>query len=345
MTKQDGIPTNHTSLYVPEGYATDDEPDDKHDWINHSGILLNNSRVAWRYGLTAGGDSRLPKTMVAGPWVGEFGYEIMAWQGFVRMLSRNFQETVVICQPGHEYMYQDFATRIVKWDMPAGNTALWQRRTQSDEAGGDSCAREAKRIMSGAGEYTHMNPYWVSTAKDMPHERWRGCSCYAQEFVKFGNRPPGRRETPKYMVIHARDTNKSHTGHVNWSRENWTELVKRFEGWDISCIGSMDGSMLIEGCDDLRGSTLENLATYLSQVDLVVGPSSGPMHFASLCCTPHLVWSAYNISRDLYTRSWNPFFTPVTVVEPEDGSKAWQTRESWSPGVDMIETEIRKMLA
>lgn len=316
----------------------------------HKGVELNNNRVAWREGQTAGGASRLPSCLVAGPWVGEFGYEIMAWQGFIRMLSRNYDETVVICEPGHEYMYQDFATKVVAKEMPAGPTALWQRRCPSDEAGALECSNMAKMVMSGLGEYTYMNPYWVATAADMPHARWRGCACYAQEFVKFGDpRPVLDRwpygQNPRYMAIHARDTDKSTTGHVNWSRENWDALVKRFGGWDISSIGSKNGAMHIEGTDDLRGAKLENLAVFLSRSDVLVGPSSGPMHFGSLCCVPHVVWSAYDISKDVYRSSWNPFGTPYVLIEPKDGGREWQFRRPWSPSVDEIETEIRKMVA
>ena len=30
------------------------------------------------------------KTLIAGPWVGEFGWELAAWQGYIRALSKNF---------------------------------------------------------------------------------------------------------------------------------------------------------------------------------------------------------------------------------------------------------------
>jgi len=38
------------------------------------------------------------KKLIAGPWVGEFGWELFAWQAYVRALSRNFDHTTIISQ-------------------------------------------------------------------------------------------------------------------------------------------------------------------------------------------------------------------------------------------------------
>jgi hypothetical protein len=51
------------------------------------------------------------------------------------------------------------------------------------------------------------------------------------------------------------------------------------------------------------------------------GHSSGPLHLASLCGTPHLVWTnrkTYGMgktSREKYESWWNPLRTPVTVLD------------------------------
>ena len=32
------------------------------------------------------------KRLIAGPWVGEFGWELFAWQGYIRALSRHLKK-------------------------------------------------------------------------------------------------------------------------------------------------------------------------------------------------------------------------------------------------------------
>jgi len=70
---------------------------------------------------------------------------------------------------------------------------------------------------------------------------------------------------------------------------------------------------------------------------LVVGPSSGPMHLASLCGTPHLVWtdqirySAIQVNnRKRYETLWNPFCTPCWVLDTQ----------GWAPLPSFVLEEI-----
>src|ERR1043166_8373965 len=44
--------------------------------------------------------------LLAGPFAGEFGYELMQWQGFVRARRRHYAETHVITYPGREHLYE-----------------------------------------------------------------------------------------------------------------------------------------------------------------------------------------------------------------------------------------------
>ena len=44
--------------------------------------------------------------LIAGPWVGEFGWELFAWQGYIRALSRNFEQTTIIARPGAKPIYE-----------------------------------------------------------------------------------------------------------------------------------------------------------------------------------------------------------------------------------------------
>ena len=60
------------------------------------------------------------RTLIAGPWVGEFGWELFAWQAYVRALSRHFEETIIICRANSTALYRDFATRTIVYNPPPG---------------------------------------------------------------------------------------------------------------------------------------------------------------------------------------------------------------------------------
>ena len=60
--------------------------------------------------------------LIVGPWVGEFGWELYAWQGYIRALSRNFEHTTIISRPGSEALYSDFCDKFVPWSPTGGLT-------------------------------------------------------------------------------------------------------------------------------------------------------------------------------------------------------------------------------
>ena len=59
--------------------------------------------------------------LIAGPWVGEFGWELFAWHAYVRGLSLNYDRTIVISRPLTEDLYSDFADEFVPYDPPGTN--------------------------------------------------------------------------------------------------------------------------------------------------------------------------------------------------------------------------------
>ena len=78
----------------------------------------------------------------------------------------------------------------------------------------------------------------------------------------------------------------------------------------IACIGTKGESGWIEGTADLRGLSLEVLFDIMRSADFAFGPSSGPMHLASLCGLPHVVWSIPD-NKKRYEVNWNPLSTKV----------------------------------
>ena len=144
------------------------------------------------------------------------------------------------------------------------------------------------------------------------------------------------KEELKYdFVIHARNSIKTLRRKDyridnlrNWEEEKWQQLVDKFKGYKIACIGSELNSFHLNGTEDLRGTKLSTVADLLKSSKLIVGPSSGPMHFASLCLCPQAVWDNVN-SRGRYVTSWNPFKTKVYYYNNEE----IKDDPYWHPGV------------
>jgi ADP-heptose:LPS heptosyltransferase len=84
----------------------------------------------------------------------------------------------------------------------------------------------------------------------------------------------------------------------------------------IAFIGTKEESYCPDRAADLRGVGLSRLADVMASSSLVMGGSSGPIHFASLCGTPHLTWGGYRLRTFFrYAWDWNPFQVPCHIFE------------------------------
>ena len=59
-------------------------------------------------------------TLIAGPWIGEFGWELFAWHAYIRRLSRHFSKTIIICRDNSRDLYRDFADEFVSCNERTG---------------------------------------------------------------------------------------------------------------------------------------------------------------------------------------------------------------------------------
>lgn len=87
------------------------------------------------------------------------------------------------------------------------------------------------------------------------------------------------------------------------------------KGFSVACFGEKDNHCPTGACD-LRGTSLEKQCSAIAGARCVIGPSSGPIHLASLCGCPHVTWiaSSHHTLEQRYTKLWNPFDTPVKFV-------------------------------
>ena len=253
------------------------------------------------------------KRLIAGPWIGEFGWELFAWQGYVRSLSENFNETTIACRPSSRPLYEDFATDFIDIHPPEG-------LADSFFIHGVDPGLYARKVFMN-----HSHLLSKGTSVFTPRRIGFPPHTHFSEEIKFKNfsiKPKyinfGSESEKKYdYILHIR--NRELRKEDNWSLNNWKKLFKMLtkNKEKIACIGTSKESGLIDGADDLRDKSLKEVFDALRNCKTVFGPSSGPMHLASLCGAPHVVWSidANNIR---YNTNWNPLNTSVLFLSEHD---------------------------
>jgi hypothetical protein len=266
--------------------------------------------------------------IVAGPWVGEFGWELMSWQGWLRRQAQ-YSNVVVISRPGHYPLYRDFVPvmQFVEYDPKCYGNMYRQGPVWPDH---DPLKLVEMHDAMVADVAQHYGGDVVRPSRFVPINQ--------QLFVKYGSKNP---TLAADVVIHAR--NRSDTPKMtarNWPYEKWVTLVEqlRYAGLSVAAIGNRVHDIQVDF--DYRGVHLDKLFDIIASSRLVIGPSSGPMHLASLCGTPHLVWcenSRRSYVKDNFTRyttAWNPFQTRVEVL----------TRNGFDPPVDVVLDKTLQML-
>lgn len=252
------------------------------------------------------------RNIIAGPWAGEMGWELMRWQGIFRKIKQDHPDTKIVmaARPGHEALYRDYIEEYIPYEAEGGETDGWRLN------GGVPLLPPS--ILKDYPRYTYLNP--LACMRNLP-----------MEFIKYG--VADRDQYSFDIVIHGRNTDKAGTGYRNWPLDKWADLCSLFGGReDIAFIGSED-SVYVPGYYDYRGRSLDEVCDIIASAKIVIGPSSGPMHLASLCGTPHCIWSdkkfwgsCNGTNRQRYEENWNPLGTKAIVIDEYD----------WQPTVQVV---------
>ena len=258
------------------------------------------------------------KTLIAGPWVGEFGWELFAWQGYIRSLARNFDKTVIISRTLSKELYSDFCDEFYSFDKITGLADSFFMHDMDLSTAFKSVIQENNIPLK-------------NTTVCFPRRIGFPPETHYEEQINFGDisvKPKyitfGKKNDIKYdYVFHIR--NRQLRKEDNWSIENWKKLAKSLNSDRIVCVGTKRESGWLEGTIDARDKNLKEVFDILRNTKCAFGPSSGPMHLASLCGCPHIVWSKKE-NRTRYKVNWNPLQTPVLFLD----------EYSWHPSAEYI---------
>lgn len=247
--------------------------------------------------------------LFAGPFLGEFGWELFCWQGHIRHMSRSFDFTTVCCRYGHAGIYKDFADEVIEYNPP-------QYLPDCHKNFGESGTPPKPK-----GYQKYIDPNNQSSPLCGTAKRFSSSNA-PQEFFKYGNINSDKQ---KYdILIHSRARQFTGAGFSTKNRnlaiEKWSTIVKHLKSkkYSIASIGTKKDSHFISGTEDLRGISIEDLCDYCVKSKCMLGPSSGPLHLAALCGTPIIVWSGAASNKFRYEKDWNPFNNKVQYLNGWD---------------------------
>jgi ADP-heptose:LPS heptosyltransferase len=226
-----------------------------------------------------------------GPWIGEFGWELMTWQAWCREDAKQYKKVYACSYPDMKYLYEDFAIFIPH--------------------------QHPKRHLDWRNVEDVIYEKPEGAVQIIPHKEYRAGQ---QDFKCFGDTPLDIRAFD--YLIHARGINK---GGKNYPREKWEELVKILNSKSIASIGT-DPDLWVDGTVDMRNKSLPQLTACMKRARAVIGQSSGVMHLAALTNVPIVVWGpggqqfGGDSLADRYYTTWNPLGNEVRFIE----NNQWQ---------------------
>jgi len=257
------------------------------------------------------------------PWVGEFGWELCWWNPMARYYAKQYDHTTVAAPASSRYLYE-FADTFIP--LQTKGITFWRGELKGDPPviSADSYLNPAKEFAKYPNEPERVSTprKWRSLAPENPiYQADILCAFRSVKYIK-NRKIPGK----EYPVDKCQD------------------LVSMLIdlGLTVACYGGTD-NYCPNGAIDLRGQPLEGQCSAIVAAKCVVGPSSGPIHLASLCGCPHVTWiaSIHHTLEKRYTKLWNPFETPVRFI---DHSRIPQPSEVIRHIMDLVNITKRKEL-
>ena len=249
-------------------------------------------------------------TLVAGPYTGEFGVEVLDWSGYVRRLASKYRRTIVISYPGNRCLYDP--CEYYSHERVLEDSGYWLGSLPKSAAG--ALANEfAERL--GLERFDWLHPYHLNKIT----RRRIGPQLFPSPFKM------GQRDYRYDVAFHFRNMLRADLDSKNYPIDYAEALARKCgaEGLRICCIGHPKYSLCPSGCDDLRSADLTDTVRALGGVKVLVGGSSGPMHLASTYGVPIVVWvdgrmSGAERTAAIYLGPGNPHKRPVYIVSDTD---------------------------
>jgi hypothetical protein len=267
------------------------------------------------------------KKCLAGPFIGEFGWELFCWQGFLRKRRPQYDSMIVICRKGHSVLYQDFADEIIEIEIPGNNLNMWK---------GGIAVEPIISYYNQLEQFTDFIPF------DTYKTRWwlEPNQQTFQTFIPYGHKSMLACD----ILMHVRNAFHCRTTFRNWKKDSAQAYAEWAitEGFSVACIGRGQTALHIAGTLDLRDMHLSRLVDVMASSRVIIGSQSGPHHLASLCQLPVIAWQTKPEHVDRLSKYWNPF-NVRTCTNTTDISY-WKERKHWQPPLEWMKEATVEIL-
>jgi len=270
------------------------------------------------------------RTLIVAPYVGEFGWELMNWQGRVRYLARRggFEKIVVCARPDRRPLYVEPRTpgRIVFCPLPA--VELPGRANDDHRVDDEGRALSPAKLRRVVEDMVSQACVAVGICIDdsemlMPGYRSEIRPTTRAHQCITNLRLPCDLATDVVLIPRLRGLASERNRPESW----WLKLGEQLRS----------RGLVVEAYEP----RLDRAILQLSRARLAIGASTGGLHLASLCGCPHYVWgsgaecrwtSMQITNRQRYETVWNPLGTRCRYDEcgwePSMGHVVDQTRRA-----------------
>jgi len=242
------------------------------------------------------------RILVAGPYVGEFGHELMDWQPWVRAQIGRYEQVHVITYPGRDYLYPGCT---VHYHKVALETAGYKHGRFTPMQLAAMAHQKAAEL--GLKNYDLMTALNICTRHHQRH-------LLPAKFELLGEAPAGGEM--RDLALHFRQVKKEGPDQTrNYPLELCDRVAAfcRAQNLKFFCIGHPRYSYCPPGVEDRRTEDLGASVAAIRSVRLLAGELSGPMHLAQLAGTAILIWAPGQWRLDNCER-WNVFKVPTYIV-------------------------------
>lgn len=312
-------------------------------WLKRN-VSLYGPRLLRRIKLVVCRRSQPDGILVAGPFVGELGYEIGEWIPHLAGLTNRLNCRLhVFANKGHQALYP-FAEKIIPFDFSAHNVDCnWLRNPSGEQIElFGKYTQQAWDYCSSPGCKGGFRTIELCGGKQMFRvfdDKVPVKLCAAQEAVeKWKNELPEN----KKIVLTYRALQRG--GERNSNPECIEKLAAFIikKGWTPVLVGRIDSGFSVpsSGAVNLvNKTTLEDLIAIYRLSSVVVGSSTGIIHLAAACRVPHITWGSTFPDDTVvrrYNRDWNLNNTWVRFV-----SKDWDVDAEMIQDVLIQAAEIK----
>lgn len=245
------------------------------------------------------------KVLVVGPYVGEFGHEIMDFQSYVRQLAMRYDTVHVISYPGMDPLYRGCIMHSHDYELKSAGYYYGKLSFTEIKKYAMDFARK-----NGLKEFDLFNTTHLCT-------RWHRKVLYRQQHEVF--RAVRQKQEDRDIVFHFRNIFKDGPDDARNFKPGLVEELVRLcsnSGYSLVCIGHPDYSLCPRECEDRRTVDLEETIAVIASGKVVVGELSGPIHLAVYCSKQVITW-APGKSRIKGVVARNPFNIPIHIVRDD----------------------------